>query len=570
MKPLNLDNRPCSPVSSNCVIWQGPTLNCINLCTGDTISDVMAKMAEELCTLLDQTNVDNYDLTCLGVTSCGPKDFQALIQLLIDKICELNNLPIDDTKSEGACPDCVVTVASCLREQDSNLPATMQLLDYVQLLANKICSIIDVIGDLQDQIDNLNIRVTILEEATPPSFVIPSFTLACQIGTLTGAQFINIILQEFINNVWCDFYATTGTTSELSNAVQSICILDTDLQLTTGTPFSTNPNWVDAGSYNTVADAINNIWIALCDVYNASVSVQDTNTIDLNYTGGILTANIQDTGWVDLNGFEFYAAGVGRPQCRRIGNVVHFRGTAVIPLEAVPGGSPLEFNNSAGGNTYITQTSVAPSTTGVGSVYLNVDGAIYFNANTSVIPSSVVASTASGGFYFDNAYTKQFTLGTRGILIENSAAPTDLISTALNTVGTLIITKDGKLAITIIRDAEETNVSAYQSNYSYHTSHLNYIISHVVLNEFVPNFQALATTVHSSSGSGIQTVDIDHTQSGTWTIARSAPTTPLIYKYRFSFNGNDINSLGGVAYNLDGLMAYIDPCTTDIKSYNCP
>lgn len=573
MKPLNLDNRPCSPVSSNCVVWQGPTLNCINLCTGDTISDVMAKMAEELCTLLDQTNVDNYDLTCLGVTSCGPKDFQALIQLLIDKICELNNINPDGTKDEPACPECVVSVASCLREQDSNLPATMQLLDYVQFLANKICSIIDIITNLQIEIDNLNIRVTILEEATPPSFVIPSFTLACQIGSLTGAQFINIILQEFINNVWCDFYATTGTTTELSNAVQSICILDTDLQLTTGTPFLTNPNWIQSASYNTVADAINNIWVALCDVYNASLTVQDTNSIDLNYTGGVLTANIQDTGWVDLNGFEFYAPGVGRPQCRRIGNVVHFRGTVVIPLETIPGGTPLQFNNSAGSNTYITQTTVAPSVSGAGSVYLDSNGAIYFNANNSVIPSSVVASTASGtspDYYFDNAYVKPFTLGTRGILIENSVDATDLISTTLNTVGTLVITKDGKLSITIVRDGEETNVSIYQSNYSFHTSHLNYIISHVVTNEFVPNFQALDTTVHSSAASGVQTVDIDHTQSGTWTIARSAPTTPLIYKYRFPFNGNDINSLGGVAYNLDGLMTYIDPCTTDIKSYNCP
>ena len=573
MKPLNLDNRPCSPVSSNCVIWQGPTLDCINLCTGDTISDVMAKMAEELCTLLDQTNVDNYDLTCLGVTSCGPKDFQALIQLLIDKICELNNINPDGTKDEPACPDCVVTVAPCLREQDSNLPATMQLLDYVQFLANKICSIIDIITNLQIEIDNLNIRVTILEEATPPSFVIPSFTLSCQIGTLTGTQFINIILQEFINNVWCDFYATTGTTTELSNAVQSICILDTDLQRTTGTPFLTNPNWIQSASYNTVADAINNIWVALCDVYNASLTVQDTNSIDLNYTGGVLTANIQDTGWVDLNGFEFYAPGVGRPQCRRIGNVVHFRGTVVIPLETIPGGTPLQFNNSASSNTYITRTTVAPSVSGAGSVYLDINGAIYFNANNSVIPSSVVASTASGtspDYYFDNAYVKPFTLGTRGILIENSVDATDLISTTLNTVGTLLITKDGKLGITIVRDGEESNVSIYQSSYSFHTSHLNYIISHVVTNEFVPNFQALATTVHSSAASGVQTVDIDHTQSFTWTIARSAPTTPLIYKYRFPFNGNDINSLGGVAYNLDGLMTYIDPCTTDIKSYNCP
>ena len=41
MKPLNLDNKPCNPVSSNCVVWQGPTLECIDLCKGDTVSDVV-------------------------------------------------------------------------------------------------------------------------------------------------------------------------------------------------------------------------------------------------------------------------------------------------------------------------------------------------------------------------------------------------------------------------------------------------------------------------------------------------------------------------------------------------
>ena len=208
MKPLNLDNRPCSPISSNCVVWQGPTLTCIDLCAGDTISDVVAKMATELCTLLDQTNVANYDLSCLGITACGPKDFQALIQLLIEKICELNNLPTDSTRTEGACPDCVITVATCLRETDQGLPVTMQLIDYVQVLANKICILIDQIGELQIQVNNLDIRVTILENTPPPTFDIPSFTLtSCAVGSLQigSTPQINVILQEFINNVWCPF-----------------------------------------------------------------------------------------------------------------------------------------------------------------------------------------------------------------------------------------------------------------------------------------------------------------------------------------------------------------------------
>ena len=46
MKPLNLDNSPCSPISSNCIVWQGPDIPCIHLCTGDTISDVVNRFVK--------------------------------------------------------------------------------------------------------------------------------------------------------------------------------------------------------------------------------------------------------------------------------------------------------------------------------------------------------------------------------------------------------------------------------------------------------------------------------------------------------------------------------------------
>ena len=160
MKPLNLDNKPCSPVSSNCVVWQGPTIECIKLCTGDTVSDIISELATELCTILDQTNVSNYDLSCLNINNCGPLDFKALIQLLIEKICELQNITPTTPGSSNECPDCVVTVASCFQEDGAT---TMQLVEYVQIIASKVCDIVDEIAELQTQITNLDIIVTILE-----------------------------------------------------------------------------------------------------------------------------------------------------------------------------------------------------------------------------------------------------------------------------------------------------------------------------------------------------------------------------------------------------------------------
>ena len=52
----------CNPMSSNCVIWQGPDIPCIKLCKGDSISDITAKLAEELCTLLEPVSYTHLTL----------------------------------------------------------------------------------------------------------------------------------------------------------------------------------------------------------------------------------------------------------------------------------------------------------------------------------------------------------------------------------------------------------------------------------------------------------------------------------------------------------------------------
>jgi microcystin-dependent protein len=307
MKPLNLDNRPCSPISSNCVIWQGPDIPCIKLCSGDTVSDVVFALATELCTILDQLDVTTYDLSCLGVIGCGPKDFQALIQLLIDKICEIQNVSTSTTSGgTGECPDCIVTIAPCFQ---TNGQTTMQLLDYVQMIGTRICSIIDNIADINASITDLYIRVEALENAPVPPSSIPSFTLGCQVGTLTtgSTNFINVILEQFINSVWCPFYATIGSISELTSAINQKCIGDSTVQLNTGTAFSTNPDWIPDAAYNTAADAINNIWVVLCDLYAYTSTIETTVlAAAVIPTGSVMpwagVGSIPPTGWAFCDG----------------------------------------------------------------------------------------------------------------------------------------------------------------------------------------------------------------------------------------------------------------------------
>lgn len=294
MKPLNLDNRPCSPISSNCVIWTGDDIPCINLCSGDTVSDVVFKLATELCTIMEQLKVSNYDLSCLGINVCPPADFQALIQLLIERICEATGTTAVKTETTG-CPDCVVSVAPCFVEGNQT---TMQLVDYVQMIANKICSLITQIIDLQNQITNLDVRVTVLENTPPPTFTLPSVLVDCTlqntpfIGFGGTATQIDILLSALINDNnygYCALRSATGLPSDIVDAVDSQCILSaTDSLAFPGVPMGTaySGTWVNTPL--TIADSLIDLWISLCDIrtslVGASVVVDGSTWINVATT----------------------------------------------------------------------------------------------------------------------------------------------------------------------------------------------------------------------------------------------------------------------------------------------
>lgn len=274
MKPLNLDNRPCSPISSNCVIWQGPDIPCIKLCTGDSISDVIFKLATELCTIMDTLDIKNYDLSCFNLAACPPDDFQALIQFLIEQICSTEGIPTTRETSASNCPECVITVASCFIVGNQS---TMQLVDYVTMIGNRICSIITDITQLQNQIDNINIRVTALENAVPPVYTLPSISTGClgpyMIETPASAT-IDIVINAMLNNTtigYCELIGSTGLPSEITAAVLSQCIFDTSvsLQYSPATfEAAYAGSWIQNANLNSAAGAITNIWISICDMYN--------------------------------------------------------------------------------------------------------------------------------------------------------------------------------------------------------------------------------------------------------------------------------------------------------------
>ena len=561
MKPLNLDNSPCSPISSNCVIWQGPDIPCIKLCTGDTVSDVIHKLATELCNIMDLLDVNGYDLSCFDLASCKPQNIQELIQFLIERICALEDVdavvaaaPVGQARSTTA--ETLVTVAPCFVIGTTTV---MTIPEYAQAMGTRICSIIDQITIINNQITNLDIRVTTLETAPVPVFTVPSISIDCTLSTIIvspGTYTLTEVLDALVNDNtygYCALRSTTGLPADILAAVQSQCIVDTDSSLVYGTPFSVAylGSWVPIASTNTVADAINNIWISLCDVYqyvsSLSFTGSTTSTINLSVSTGpayTFSAKILDTGWVNLNGFGYYSGTTGStvvPQARRIGNIVYFRGLLVVPIDDGTG-SVLGWNYGFGPavDSYYLSNTVTPASVGAGSVATSAAGSVTFNQGTSVIPTSIMAT----GELFDNTYATNFLIGTRPIQVDGSPVTSSILSGLFN----VSINENKLLTISLPKNAEQ---NAFSGTGAFDTSHLNYIISHVVAGDNVPKFDNANTNVNSNTGAGTIALDLEYDATLT---------------YPFTCNANNEQQVGGFRIQLDGLVAYIDPCTTDIPT----
>lgn len=87
--PLNLNTGTCNPQSSNCIIWQGPAIPCLNICKGASITQVIYDIAIQFCNMYEMLDPLSYNTECLDINLCGDASFKDLFQALIDRVCFL-------------------------------------------------------------------------------------------------------------------------------------------------------------------------------------------------------------------------------------------------------------------------------------------------------------------------------------------------------------------------------------------------------------------------------------------------------------------------------------------------
>ena len=332
-------------------------------------------------------------------------------------------------------------------------------------------------------------------------------------------------------------------------------------RIVTGTPTLFNDDVVlycdtSAGAVTiNLLDIPNNYWLTTWKLYivdysnnagtnNITINAGSGQTINaqssvvINTNGGSLIvrisgnttfvacpteASLNDTGWVDLDGFTYYS-GITKPKCRRIGKVVYFKGNVFVPLD-----NPSSPGNVVPLTTVNTYNSVAGCTvfSGSGGCTIDSNGAIIFNNNNAVIPSSVVSGN------LDDTYSGPWDTATRAIDVDAT------YGTSLTSSIRVFITAAKKLTVQLVHDIEitATRGSGVQGN-----SPLRFITSNVRSGEYLPNYIGAGT-------------DIDNAPSNA-NFPLVADTFNLTWP--FSCDAGNENQIGGFVFKSDGLTAFIN------------
>lgn len=288
MEPKKRNVTPCSDVfSTRCVVWNGPNIPCLSICNGDTLSDVVAVIANKVCESAGKLDLESITLPCL-LDEAPPenKDLKTLLQLLIDSQCSLK-AAVDAIDSGGSEVELSLNLR-CIKKFDSFGKEILQDLNQtLQSIVDRLCTnttdiaALDArVDNIQDQIDNLNI---------PDEYTEPNVTI-CTTGV---SKPTSQALVDLANDV-CEYKEeSVGNPDSIDSAIAK---QPTNLNSLLGA----TPGWDSSPA--TLAESFGNLWIAYKNLLDRIRTIETTccgPTCDKIKLGFIVTEN--EDGTIDMN-----------------------------------------------------------------------------------------------------------------------------------------------------------------------------------------------------------------------------------------------------------------------------
>jgi hypothetical protein len=287
--------RCLNPVSSKCVIWDGPDITCIDgttLCKGQSIETTLYNVATKLCQVYEVIGLEDIN-TCINnihgdnsSVSIGPtSSIQEVFSAVIKKVCSLTTRvqTLEDTPCSaevGFVPECIRNYTSpCFPVAISNLATydsvtnTLPVADYANAVARLVCCMLTDISNLQNNITSINEQIQDLwnvlntcSNATS-NLVLPTctnnFTLNPNNNPVTVQEGYTWLEADF-----CSLRGAIGTPDDIVDAINKQCPdLSNADKLSSGGTMSGISGWID--SPVTLSDSLGNLWLTVCDMRNA-------------------------------------------------------------------------------------------------------------------------------------------------------------------------------------------------------------------------------------------------------------------------------------------------------------
>jgi hypothetical protein len=332
----------CDNISSNCVVWQGPDITCIDLCTGDTITDVTYKLATKVCKLITDGVTANpslagLDLTCLKIPGITPTDLIPVLQAMVVQICANTGTgQVPNSSSSLSARSQVqddlptMTLPACLQYNDSlgNPVTTLRLDLFATLISQQVCTNLASIQVINTTLTSYSSRLDILEACVLPCSsavvekqVVP--TCIMNVGVLTDVSVLLLALEVR----FCALETAVGLPAAINLAIGQTTIASSTLSLSGNkAAYGALDGW--NGSVTNLAQSIQNSWVVMDDLYAAIAQIQTTccpsgceaityayTTTNILASSGLITSlnfNFQGStipnGFNDASGFSIIRA----------------------------------------------------------------------------------------------------------------------------------------------------------------------------------------------------------------------------------------------------------------------
>jgi len=312
----------CDNISSNCVVWQGPDITCIDLCTGDTITDVTHKLATKVCKLITDGVTANpslagLDLSCLKIPGITPTELVPVLQAMVVQICantgtgQVPNSSSNLSSSSQVQADLpIMTLPACLQYNDaSGNPVTTLRLDlFATLISQQVCTNLASIQVINTTLTSYSSRLDVLEACVLPCSsavvekqVVP--TCIINVGVLTDVSVLLLALEVR----FCALETAVGLPAAINLAIGQTTITSSTLSLSGNrAAYGALGGW--NATVTSLAQSIQNSWIVMDDLYAAIANIQ-TNCCPSGCEGityGFTTSEIfASSGLISSINFNF-------------------------------------------------------------------------------------------------------------------------------------------------------------------------------------------------------------------------------------------------------------------------